>query len=319
MGRRRASAEPIDPELIRQTFSVRQDGALVRRSCRIGAFEGEVATFRGPKGQWMVRLNHYGRTRRLIAGKVAWSIATGAWPRGIVRHRDGDETNFRAENLIVVKRGQNPFSVGTSSLDRRAAVDTKLVKVLAENPDATIPMLSRLTGSSKSCCCHRLGKLSERGLACGPKCDARRRWELTQSGRDLAAGDLPALDERDRSILGAIVSMPMKVVEIAREIGVCHPTVGRRLGALVVRKLASNGDGRYRVTDEGRRILGLGASPPRWLRPEMVSAANSRNVLRRIECDGRGRSTLHSQDIEARAKRTGKYGSSFNVFQRAAG
>jgi hypothetical protein len=99
------------------------------------------------------------------------------------------------------------------------------------NPNLTLPQLSRLTGSSESCVCTRLGKLAENGFACSPKCNARVRWELSQAGREIAA--VPLLDDRDRDILLAIArrfaggAEPAGIVAIAREVGVCNLTVRR--------------------------------------------------------------------------------------------
>ena len=201
MGRKQQSQPQIPATTIREAFHVRQDGQIVRRST------GEPATFSGPSAQLLVRVYHQSGIRRFAAGRIAWVIAVGEWPKGVVKARNGVDADLRPENLIVVKAGARPFDQGkggmASSLERRSQTSTALLRALAENPDATVPQLSRLVGSSTSCCCTRLGKLSDMGLTCGPKCDARARWDLTAQGRALAASALPPLDNLDKDILTA--------------------------------------------------------------------------------------------------------------------
>ncbi len=55
----------------------------------------------------------------------------------------------------------------------------------------------------KPCACVRLAKLAEKGLACGPRCNAAERWRLSQAGQELAAGGQLLIDERDREVLVA--------------------------------------------------------------------------------------------------------------------
>jgi hypothetical protein len=63
---------------------------------------------------------------------------------------------------------------------------------LAEQQGAlTVPQLSQSVGQSAPCCCVRLAKLEARGLVCGPRCDARKRWDLTPAGKALAAASAP--------------------------------------------------------------------------------------------------------------------------------
>ena len=259
---------------IRECFDIRDDGAIIRRS------NGELATFTGPKAVVLVRVRHNGRTRRVVALRVAWCLSTGQWPKGVVRSRDGDDHDFRSGNLIVVRRGKNPFAIGTSSLKRRAEVDRRMLEALAENPGLTLPQLSKLTGSSESCCCTRLGKLSDRGLTCGPKCDARARWDLTAQGRAFAAAALPLIDDTGRDILTIIARAPVRQLELARRLGVCSLTAKRRLGMLIGQGLADAQDGRFRITDQGRGLLG-DQCPQRWIDVARISAALAKDVLLR--------------------------------------
>jgi len=228
-------------------------------------------------------------------------LSTGEWPKGIVRARDGDDSNFRSENLIVLQRGHSPFSTGTASLVRRATADRVMLQALAEHPGRTLPQLSRLTGSFESCVCTRLSKLAERGLTCGPRCNARARWLLTPAGRQLAAAAVPVLDDLDRRILTACSRSPARLITLARLMGVCSLTAHRRVDALVERGLARTQDAdqrsyRFMITDEGRKALG-GDAPRLWLRVEAISAALAKDVLARSATDDRTRwgaaSTAH--------------------------
>ena len=209
MGRPQLSQPPLPVEYVRDALQVRQDGQLIWRErprehfpCRpddASRFNnqraGEPAGFAGPDGRLMVRVQFEGRTRRIAALRVAWALATGEWPRGVVKARDGNDNNCRFDNLILTRAGPRPFDWGkggeASSLERRAKATTTLIRTLADHPGATVPQLSKLMGSSAPCVCARLGKLSDMGLTCGPKCDARARWDLTDQGRQLAAAADP--------------------------------------------------------------------------------------------------------------------------------
>ena len=229
MGRPRSSQPPIPLGFVAECFDVR-DHALVWRerpaahfarrpedAPRFNAmFAGKPARFRGPDGRQMVRLQFEGRTRRIVALKVAWCLAVGSWPRGAIKARDGDERNASAANLILVKAGAKPFSMSkggkASSLDRRSQTSTALLRALAENPDATVPQLSQLVGRSESCCCVRLAKLEAQGLTCSPKCQAHIRWQLSQAGKELAMNGQPLiLDERDRGRARSPMRSPASV------------------------------------------------------------------------------------------------------------
>ena len=147
----------------------------------VAALAHEPATF-ALNGRLMVRVTVNGKIRRIAASRIAWALATGEWPKGVVRHRNGDEGDCRQENLLLTRHGRDPFGAisnkhskggRASSLAERRARTTTLVRTLADHPGATVPQISRLVGSSVSCTCTRLGKLSDMGLTCGPKCDAR--------------------------------------------------------------------------------------------------------------------------------------------------
>ena len=227
-----ATNKPLVPATtIREAFHVRQDGQIVRRST------GEPATFKGPSAQLLVRVYHQGSIRRFAAGRIAWAIAVGEWPKGVVKARNGVDDDLRPENLIVVKAGARPFDQGkggmASSLERRSQTSTALLRALAENPDATVPQLSQLVGRSESCCCVRLAKLEAQGLTCSPKCQAHIRWQLSQTGKALAMNGQPLIDDTGRDILTIMARAPVRQLELARRLGVCSLTAKRRLGMLI--------------------------------------------------------------------------------------
>ena len=170
----------------------------------------------------MVRLQFEGKTRRVALLRVAWALAIGGWPRGVVRARDGDDNNCRFDNLILTEAGPRPFDWGkggeASSLERRAKTTTTLIRTLADHPGSTVPQLSRLVGSNAPCVCTRLGKLADAGFCVGPKCDARARWDLTERGRELAATGRPALDDCDRQVLAALAQASMGPMRLSRRV-----------------------------------------------------------------------------------------------------
>ena len=232
MGRPHITQPPVPVDFIQQAFAVRQDGTLVRRECHVAALAHEPAAF-ALNGRLMVRVYVNGKIRRIAASRTAWALATGNWPKGVVRHRNGDDRDCRQENLLLTRHGRDPFGAisnkhskggRASSLAERWARTTTLIRTLADHPGATVPQISRLVGSSASCTCTGLGKLSDMGLTCGPKCDARARWDLTPAGKALAASAIPPLDNLDRDILMIIVRSPAKLMALAHRIEVCRLT-----------------------------------------------------------------------------------------------
>jgi DNA-binding Lrp family transcriptional regulator len=278
---RQAHAEPL-PRIafIRKSFAIR-DGVIVRlRTSEPTLFE------RGPSDHLLVRVMVEGRIRRIAAPRLAWALASGEWPHSTVKLRD-DHAGYGAENLVLLRRGQNPFAVGKASLIRRAERDVALLKAVAENPDATLPVLSRHVGSSASCVCVRLGKLADHGLCEGPKCDPRVRWQLTPARRELAARSQPPLDDTDLDILRAVARGPRTSITLAAAIAsVGAGTASRRLKMLKAAGLVSNGD-RYSLTDAGRAALGDEPAPKRepWVKVAAISAASARDVRERRNDD----------------------------------
>ena len=280
---RGAAAERVPVEVVLETFRVRQDGALIRIKCRIGARVDEPATHRGPGGRLLVRVYVDDKVRRFAAGRIAWVVHCGEWPQGVVKCRNADD-DFRRENLIAAKAGPRPFDQAkgrkAASLTERQASNARLLEALAEHPGSTVPVLSKLVGASAPCTCTRLGKLADTGFCVGPKCDARARWDLTAQGKELAMnGQTLILDERDRDILIAVARSPTKIVSIACAIGACRLTAKRRVDLLVKRGLAVEGDGKFTATEAG--LAALGPMPQRWLDMTRVSAAWAKDVQRR--------------------------------------
>jgi DNA-binding MarR family transcriptional regulator len=311
MGRKKQTQPPLDPEFIRQAFTIGDNSRqIIRRST------GEVATF-VQRGKLLCRVYVDGRIQRVVAAKLAWIMHTGQHPRGLIRHRDGDGYNFAAGNLIEIKRGPRPFTQSAggkaSSLANRANVTTRLLQTLAEHPGQTLPVLARSIHMSMSCCCHRLSQLADAGLCIGPKCDARARWDLSQQGRELAMSGKSIIDAKDIDILRIIARSPMRQLELARRLQVCSLTARRRVDLLIARGLINADERRrFRITDAG--LAALPDLPPRWLKTEMVSAALSPDVQARLaspnDLSPAERSRLSSQ-IAHKARigrpRQGKY------------
>jgi DNA-binding MarR family transcriptional regulator len=284
MGRGIASA-PLDVQVVQQAFALRQDGSLVRRQCRIDAFNGEPATFIGPGGKRMVRISVQGKVRRVLATRAAWALAKHEWPTGLVKPKNGDSSDLREANLIEVRHGAHqPQANGgrASSLERRQAVNAALLNALAERANPTLAELSEAVGLSEGRVSMRLGRLAERGLTASPMCVPGRAWALTEEGRKLAeAGSRGPLDDLDRQVLRLIALAPMRQLQLVRETETCSLTIKRRTGLLIGRGLAVRDEmKRFSITDEGRKALG-DAVPPRWVRLEAVSAALAKDVAER--------------------------------------
>jgi len=290
MGRTRDPIPPLDVEIVREAFALRHDGQIVRRDCHVSHLTGEVATF-ALKGKLLVRIYLNGKIRRVLATRLAWCLATGEWPDGPLLPRNGDDNDLRFDNLLKVRHGRDPFgqisdkhSNGgkASALARRSESDAALLRTMAENPDATVPQLSRLVGSSSPCTCTRLSRLEAGGLVCSPRCQAHIRWQLSEKGRALAATGGPMIDGTDREILRVIARSPVKLTALARQVGSCNLTARRRVNRLTQHAMVEARDGRYAITDAGRQALGPDAPLRRpWVRVEAISAASARDVLQR--------------------------------------
>jgi hypothetical protein len=307
MGRGRIATEPLDIETIQQAFAVTSTGALIRLSTN------EPAVFRGPKGQPLVRVYVGGKIKRVSALRIAWAIHANEWPRGVVRLRsDGD--GYLESNLLLTPANRDPFSGAisgkhsrggkASALHERANAATTLLQTLSAHPGSTLPQISKLVGSSKSCTCVRLSKLADAGICIGPKCDARARWDLSQKGRELAARTIVVLDDLDHDILRIIARSQTKLMKIVAQTGVCRLTARRRVNLMVERKLIESDGRRFSITDEGRKARG-DAAPQPWVRPEAVAASLSRDVRTRLQHPNDDRSSWARAEQSSRARQKG--------------
>ena len=290
MGRPNKSQPQVDIEVIKQTFALRQDGAIIRRSCHVGEFAGEPSTFVGPDNRLMVRVSVGGRVRRIVASRVAWALAVGQLPSGPVLPRNGDPTDLRPENMLLTKGGARPFDQAkggkSSALAERQFRSTLLLKAMAANPRSTVPVLSELIGSSVSCVCTRLSKLADAGLTCGPRCDARARWDLTPAGQALAeTNSQHVLDGLDTDILSMIASAPMRQLELAHRLGIASLTAKRRITRLVSAGMVTIDTGRrFCISKVGVAALGGPPAPKPvepWLNVTAISAASAKDVAER--------------------------------------
>jgi hypothetical protein len=292
MGRGIATG-PVPPEIVQQHFALRQDGQIVRRGHRIAALAHEPAAFAGPKGVALVRMTYNGKIRRLSAARVAYAITKGHWPTG-----------------LLAKPSHRPNGKA-SSLARRVEADMTLIKAMSEAPDASIAKLSALTGSPESCVSARLGRIAERGLAASPMCVPGRSWCLTGAGKALAMNGQLLIDDTGRDILTIMARAPVRQLELARRLGGCNLTAKRRLGMLVGQGLIDVNASRFRITDQGRSLLGDQCPKP-WVTPAAISAAAASDVQRRIQYPNemsaaeRTRiSSLSASKARATAKRNG--------------
>ena len=304
MGRRQQTRPQVPPEFVRECFTIGDNsGQLLWRDRPAShfpnrradhqhfntMFAGKPAGMVGPGGKPLVRFVYEGHTRRVALLRLAWVVATGELPNGVVRPRDGDEWNASADNLIVIKAGPRPFDQSKggrgSALARRGDGDRALIDALAESDGTlTVPQLSELAGQSQPCCCTRLAALESKGLVCGPHCNAKKRWDLTPAGRALASTTQPVIDERDRDILTALTVTAMGTLKLARRTGVCPMTVTRRVGLLVKRGWVSADIRKFfAITSAGRDALGADIPKPSepWVKVSAISASSAKDVAER--------------------------------------
>lgn len=233
----------------------------------------------------MVRLSVGGKTRRISMLRAAWMIAHGAAPRGVVRPKDGDPWNGKAENLDLVRHcSHRPGLKGSpaTSLTCRQSADRALLEAMAGHSGAAVAELGRIVGASEARTSARLGKLAKRDLVTSPMCIPGRSWMLTAQGRAAAIGMSPMLDATDRAILAALHSSSMGPSRLARRCAVSEPTVTRRARTLAARALVIIDPRKfYQITTAGIEALGDAQPPARWLDPVRISAAASREVQAR--------------------------------------
>ena len=289
MGRGVAS-EPVPVEVIRETFGLGDNsGVIVRRECHIAALKGEPCLFTGPSGRLMARLSHDGKTRRVLASKIAWCLSHAEWPTGPIKPRNGDASDLRPENLALTKyAAPQPSSGGrASSLARRAETNAALLNALATRASPSLKELSAAVSLSEGRTSARLSKLAAQGLTISPQCIPGRSWALTAQGRAAIQAATPVIpDDLDKRILRALCCGPTRQVVMVREIEVCSLTIKRRTAILIERGLVRRDSDRgpFWITDRGREALGPDA-PQAWLRIEAVAASLAKDVTSRSSPD----------------------------------
>jgi len=96
-------------ETLSRYFDYNKDTGLFRWKVTIGRVKpGDIAGTKTPQGHLVIRLagNTY------MAHRLAWLFATGHWPHRKVRHRNGDPTDNRYANLVMLEplRDRDPVT-----------------------------------------------------------------------------------------------------------------------------------------------------------------------------------------------------------------
>jgi hypothetical protein len=99
---------PVPVEGFEDLYEVSSLGQVRRSAPLAGRDQGRALTpYVSPRGSLVVTLHAHGRARcptvaRIVAGAF---LPPCPWPGGIPRHRDGDRSNCRAENLFWAPAG----------------------------------------------------------------------------------------------------------------------------------------------------------------------------------------------------------------------
>jgi len=96
-------------ETLSRYFDYDKDTGLFRWKVTIGRVKpGDIAGTKTPQGHLVIRLA--GST--YMAHRLAWLFATGHWPHRTVRHRNGDPTDNRYANLVMLEplRDRDPIT-----------------------------------------------------------------------------------------------------------------------------------------------------------------------------------------------------------------
>lgn len=96
-------------EILSRYFDYNPETGLFHWKVTIGRVKpGDIAGTKTPQGHLVIRLagNTY------MAHRLAWLFATGHWPHRKVRHRNGDPTDNRFANIVVLEplRDRDPIT-----------------------------------------------------------------------------------------------------------------------------------------------------------------------------------------------------------------
>ena len=103
------AAPTYSPEWAGGVFQTARDWRAWN-TCRAGTVAGAP----GSGGYRYVNLTFDGKPRRMLAHRVVWALATGAWPEVEIDHRNGIRDDNRLSNLREATRSQNKHNVGLS-------------------------------------------------------------------------------------------------------------------------------------------------------------------------------------------------------------
>ena len=80
-----------------------ETGAITWRVAKRGRPIGSSAGSVGVMGYRLVRV----LDKKMLAGRVAWLLATGSWPDGVISRKNGDSSDDRFENLRDLSKSES--------------------------------------------------------------------------------------------------------------------------------------------------------------------------------------------------------------------
>lgn len=95
-------------------------GALVRKY-KMGRYEvgGQIGKV-DAKGNRIIRLKmKSGGYGMMALGRFIWFLVTGTLPNNYVRYKDGDNTNFRADNLKLGRQINTPENIYKHAVEQK--------------------------------------------------------------------------------------------------------------------------------------------------------------------------------------------------------
>lgn len=113
-------------------------GALTWAHDKGRAKAGQRAEYAVTHGYLGVAVTHEGKRYRFLAHRVAWLLATGDWPSGVIDHRDRNKANNSLDNLRDCTQSQN--------LARKLTPDRNLPRgvTFAGHTNKTNPYMAQL-------------------------------------------------------------------------------------------------------------------------------------------------------------------------------